>query len=56
MCEKTPEYFRKNSIECPSVFKKGLAMQAPQKLRLSQSFYTYKKLQGSQTANKIGTQ
>lgn len=24
-------------------------MQAPQKLRLSQSFYTYKKLQGSQT-------
>ena len=49
MCGKTPEYFRKNSIECPSVFKKWLAMQAPQKLRLSQSFYTYKKLQGSQT-------
>lgn len=49
MCGKTTEYFRKNSIECPSVFKKGLAMQAPQKLRLSQSFCTYKKLQGSQT-------
>ena len=53
MCGKTPEYFRKNSIECPSVFKNGLAMQAPQKLRLSQSFCTYKKLQGSQTADYI---
>ena len=52
MCRKTPEYFRKNSIECPSVFKKGLATQAPQKLRLSQSFYTYKKLQGSQTIDQ----